>query len=255
MAAELKSSEDFYLELLPRFSVIPDDECCALSMPAEEVVAEAEQLAVVAQQDRDALLGAGINASYIDTLDTRAGAFAYAAAQHEISISGEVKTKKNWKEKSPLGYELRKTLLHILSFAFRKYQDLMRSIDEIKAGKGNKDMILDLLALYILGKSNPQPLQQINFNFDLLQQAKAMHDELSDILARATLDQGIISEKRRIRDKAFTFLNEAMDEIREYGQFVFVGNPDRYSLYQSSFRQKIGSLSGSVKKETEPINA
>lgn len=39
------------------------------------------------------------------------------------------------------------------------------------------------------------------------------------------------SEAMLVRDKAFTYLKQAVDQIRECGKFVFWRNPDRLKGY------------------------
>ena len=46
------------------------------------------------------------------------------------------------------------------------------------------------------------------------------------------------SEAMLVRDKAFTYLKQAVDEIRECGKFIFWRNPDRLKGYVSEFWQK-----------------
>jgi hypothetical protein len=46
------------------------------------------------------------------------------------------------------------------------------------------------------------------------------------------------------RDRAFTYLKQAIDEIRECGRFVFWRNPDRLKGYTSDYWKQKKSVSG-----------
>ncbi len=253
MSNAVKVSEDFYTELYDTFMAIPQAEHMSMNMPQEEVVAEGETLAIISTEDSATLTGAGINPEYISSLNARVGAFAYAAAQFDVLFDGEAEAKKQWREKSPQGYDLKRKLLHVLGFAYRNDPELLKSIREVKDGRGNKDMILDLLSIYILGSNNKGPLEAINFDQAELDSAKALHEDLSDILARATVDQGKVNEKKTIRDAAYTYLKEAVDEIKSYSEYVFYDNPDRLDLYLSDYRQKLGKMSHKRAPESDPV--
>ena len=71
-------------------------------------------------------------------------------------------------------------------------------------------MIQDLSDLSVLGKAN-QPL------------LAAMNGERAENNSAKT-----------IRDKAYTLLKKAVDEIREAGKYVFWKNPDRLKGYYSA---------------------
>jgi len=51
--------------------------------------------------------------------------------------------------------------------------------------------------------------------------AAAVADEMAALLSRATTDRADNSSTRIIRDKAYVFLKQAVDELRECGQYVF----------------------------------
>ena len=246
-----KDSEQFYNELKDTFMAIPEKDCRNMIMTQEDTIAESEMYFVIENEDFDKLTHAGLNPKYIKSLNARVGAFAYAAAQYELLLDDENEAAKIWKEKFPLGVELRRKLLVDLEFAYRKDDELKQRVEEIKEGRGNRDQILDLLASYIMAKEHPEPLQQINFDFSKAEEAKKLHDELEDAHARAILDKSKQPESMKIRDKAYTYLKEATDEIQEYRQYVFHDDPERYDLYLSDFRQKIGKLAAKKKKEEE----
>jgi hypothetical protein len=238
--------------LLPDISAIPAEEKLKLIMPPEEALSEGEQLLVIATEDKKQLVGRGLDPMYIDTLDARAGAFGFAAAIYETSILKVTGSEKLWKEKGPLGYALRKKMLHEAGFALRQNEEGLQGIAEIKAGKGHRDMILDLLAIYILCKKYPEDLQKINFDVALIDQAKTLLEELSNAFAGSMVDKESVNEALDIRDKAYTYLMRAMNEIREYGQFVFVDVPERYILYVSPYDQNLGKVAAAAKAQATP---
>jgi hypothetical protein len=61
---------------------------------------------------------------------------------------------------------------------------------------------------------------------------------LADLLSRATSERGDNNQARVTRDKAYTLLKQALDEIRECGQYVFWRNPQRLKGYVSQYHKR-----------------
>jgi len=58
-----------------------------------------------------------------------------------------------------------------------------------------------------------------------------------------------VSEAMIIRDKAYTYMKQAVDEIRECGKFVFWRNPDRLKGYMSDHWRKINQEKAKATEE------
>ena len=129
-----------------------------------------------------------------------------------------------------------------LTFAYRRDKVLSKSVAKIREGRGHKDMVLDLLALSILSTENPEPLARMPiFDADKVGKAKMLHNRLSDLLARSTIDPKEIAEAKNALDRAYTYYKLAADEVKEHGQFVFDGT-DRYQSYISDYRHTLGKM-------------
>jgi hypothetical protein len=222
-------------------------------MPIETATAEATTLAVVAVEDREPLIKSGIDPVLVDTLPSRAAALSYTAARYELAAEADPEVTLQWKEVSPKGYELQKNLLRTFEFAYRKDKDLKKTVAKIREGRGHKDMVLDLLALAILGTEHPEPLDKIPmFDKTQLVEAKSMHTRLSDLLARMTIDPKKVEVAKEEFIRAYTYYKQAADEVKEHGQFVFEGT-DRYKSYISAYYQAVGKMSNKAETETAPV--
>jgi hypothetical protein len=140
-----------------------------------------------------------------------------------------------WKEEAPKAIEFRDTLLDELDFAYRKQPDLQAAVSEIAEGNTNADLVQDLNDLAVLGRNNPEPLLATNFNPDLLPQAAELSDTLAVVLADANGDRSATNDERVLRDQAYTYLKEAVDEVRSYGKFVFRNDAGKLKQYRSKF--------------------
>ncbi len=234
------NAQESYKTHLSTILAIADEEVITPSLPAEEAIAEAEKLVLIAQRDKDLLLGAGLNPHLIDTLPDRIGSFAFASSNHMLMADAKSDMHQEWQEAEPKGFELRRELLHTFRFAYRKDEEVKRKLSRITSGRGRKDMIYDLLSLYQLGTEHTEPLAAINFDMALLEQAKEQFDELSNIFAAAQMTPETIDDVRIIKNKSHTWLHEAVSEIKEYGKFLFWKDEDRLNDYVSDFRRNNG---------------
>ncbi len=247
--AILSQAEDQYNVLQPTYRSLSPGEIIPLKMPPSEALAEAELLTLQAQKDRDALLARGCPADPIDGLDTLTGGFAFAQAHYEAHIQVDDGFKKSWKENVDAAYSLRKTLMKEMAFAYRHNAEATKSLEAIQQGRGHYDMILDLLSLSILGRLNPAELEAIRFDPALLDQAKQMHDRLSQALAGARIKGKGADEALDMRECAWTRLKQAIDLVREYGQFVFANNPPHAELYTSNYYRSLGKAGSKTRMQ------
>ena len=158
---------------------------------------------------------------------------------------------KEWQRRSPAGYALRDTLLHEFRFAFYNYPELQTRVAAVAEGSGDTDMIQDLNTLAVIGRENPEPLKETNFDTDLLTEASDKGRDLGNLRAEASVDKLAYRESKLVRDQAYTHLKEAVDEIRRYGQFVFWKDEDRLRGYSSEYKRQSRRSSG----ETEVLEA
>ena len=184
------------------FMAIPDDETVYRTVPIEVATAEGALLAIVAAEDREMLINAGIDPDYLDSLDDRVAAFTYAAARYNALPD----TVARLKEEVLKGHACRSELLRHFTFAYRNNAGVMKCVAKIKKSRGDRDMILDLLSLRILAETYPAPLEDIPaFDSSLLDEAKRLHNTLSELYAQAVLEPSETEERRTEFYKAYTF--------------------------------------------------
>jgi hypothetical protein len=113
----------------------------------------------------------------------------------------------------------------------------MRRLNEIAEGGGHDDMVQDLMSLSLLGQKNTGLLEKINFDLTELVTAATLSKTLSDLLALNNDGQEKDSPEKDLRDRAFTHLKKAVDEIRLYGKAEFWREPDRLKGYSSEYHR------------------
>jgi hypothetical protein len=218
------------------------------SIPVDEYVQEAENLFKWCQPDKEMLTHKGLSWDIVDDLPLRSGALREAETVWNAHRFGRKEAEKQWLEKSDLAYELRNEVLHEFRYAYRNDAELSARIKAISDGNGHADMIQDLNDLSKMGRDNPDPLIAINFDMTLLDGISELMDELAPLLAEATRDRTGYKESKVIRDQAYTYLKEAVDEVCACGQHVFWRDEDRKKGYRSKYLRRQRSKSESPEK-------
>lgn len=229
------SSNTDYLELLDEIQAIVPEKTITPTMPVDVFVQEAEDLYHWCQDDQAALTRAGLDWMNVVKLPVRAGACRESQSRWIKERNTRQKAEQDWKDKSPLAFELRDRLLHDFRYAFRNHEGLLSRVEEIAQGDSNSDMVQDLNDLSVLGKANLDLLAAVGFDAALLDEAALTADEMGDLLGATNGERKEDSEAMIIRDQAFTYLKAPMDEIRNCGKYVFWKNPDRLEGYVSAF--------------------
>ncbi|EZH72358.1 hypothetical protein ATO12_23180 [Aquimarina atlantica] len=232
-------SKENYDTKLAVLEALPQEAVKSPTIPVDVFMQEAENLFVWAEEDKETLLAKGLDwQMYGEDLPTRTGACRYAQAVWMKERYSQEEAAKAWREESPKAYEFRNDLLADLRFAFRKRLDLLARVRAIPDGEGDADMIQDLMDISVLGKANIAELEKAKYDLSNFDVAAQKSDALAELLAKAngaTLDN---SKAKEIRDRAYTHLKEAIDELRETGKYAFRKDPERYKGYISQYKRR-----------------
>jgi hypothetical protein len=230
----MPSSADFS-ELLPIIQAINPEDVVTPTVPVDVFVQEAENLFHWCADDQSALVAAGLVWDLVTSLPVRAGACREAQSIWIKERNMRQEAEQQWKEEAPAAFDMRDQLVHAFRYAFRKDDGLLARVDEIAQGDTNSDMVQDLNDLSVLGKAHLELLAAIQVSPITLDDAAAMADRMADLLGATNGERKEVSEAMIVRDKAYTYLKQAVDEIRECGKFVFWRNPDRLKGYVSDY--------------------
>lgn len=230
----MSSAEDYQAKIA-EIEAIADDQVKSPNLPVDVFLQEVENTVKWAQDDKDKLIAAGLDWTLVDDLPVRAGALREAQSLWYKVRFARKDAQKEWNEKSPDAYDLRDTLLHVFRYAFRNVPDLTSRINAIADGAGHADMIQDLNDLSLLGKDHTDLLTAVGFDLTLLDTAAATSTEMAALLSQSTVDRKKENVSRIIRDKAYTYVKQALDEVRACGQFVFWRDDARLKGYVSQY--------------------
>ena len=206
-------------------------------MPVAISTQEAEDLVVWSEVDKDRLQYRGLDITLIETLNSRIGALRYQQGLWQSDTDSRNHALEEWKVQNPIGYDLRAVLFHFFRFAFQDNRKLMRRLDEIAENSGHADMVQDLMSLSIVGSKNTGLLEKINFDLTQLDKAATLSGTLGDLLALNNDGKKKANAVKDLRDRAYTHLKFAVDQIRNYGKLEFWRDPDRLKGYSSNYRR------------------
>jgi len=82
-------------------------------------------------------------------------------------------------------------------------------------------------------------LEAIGMDLGLLDLARSKSSELADLLAKVNGSIRETSPKLEIRNKAYSHLKEAVDEIHRVGQYVFWRNDAKLKGYISPYLKRM----------------
>ena len=228
---------DDYQAVMQLLSAAPLPFVLHPTMPTKIYLQEAADLHVWSGQDHVRLVARGLDPGLHESLQMRIGALRHAQSLWKATWRVKENAQKQWAEQSPAGYELCDNLGHEFLFAYRDTPDLLSKVREINEGSGSADLVQDLSNFEVLGRKFPAPLEATGFDFSMLDTAAEMATRLSDLLAASRGEKGDKTAKQN-RDKTFTYLKLAVDEIRKYGKFVCWQEPERLKGYSSEYGRK-----------------
>lgn len=224
-----------YNELLPVISAMNPADALAPNIPIDVFIQEAENLYHWCFDDRDTLTRVGLDWNLALGLPVRAGACAEAQALWMKEFNSRPGAEHAWKEQAPAAFDLHDHLIHGFRYAFRQHPVLLGRVGEIALGLTNAEKIQNLNDLAVLGKANLPLVTAVGITPEELDMAADTSDRMGSLLGAVNAERKGMSEAMQIRDKAYTYLKQAVDEIRNCGKFAFWRTPDRLKGYNSEY--------------------
>jgi len=236
------SDQQNLLDLLARIKAIPKEQIKSCGMPIGIYVEEADGLHNRATHDLPKLMTVGMPTKLLEKLLPYTKALRTAQSNWEEMTSDRKQVKKVWKAEAPAFFQFRRDLIDHMEFAYRNDVDVLKKLDAIKEDESNANAIQDMANLAVLGKAHPEPLKAIKFDLTLLDVAATDADRMAGVLGAVNGQMYADDDSKMIRDKAFTLLKGVVDEIRNYGRFVFRNEPEHLRSYSSKYcRDKYNS--------------
>lgn len=217
---------------------IPEKDVKTPVIPMADYLQECEDLNKWAQPDKEKLLERGMEVTLLDSLPTRTAICRDAQAKWSVEQKSISDAKEIWKTKSPLAKQLEDQLMADFRYAFRGEDNLLKSVANIADKVSNAQLIQNLSDLAALGNANLPLLAKTNFDTTKLAAATNYAAELAPVLAQVNEEKNMKNPFLVGRNRAYTYLKIAVDEIRDCGKYVFRDNEARAKGYYSEYNHK-----------------
>lgn len=214
---------------------LPEDQVLTPYIPVGIYLQEAEDLFHWCQTDKDQFLAAGVAEQTINDIPVLAGGTREAQSIWMKNVKTKEEAEREWAEKAPEAFNFRDQLLHTFRYAYRNDPDIMSQIQQIAEGNGSADLIQDLNDLAVIVREYPSPIVAIGEGPELGNRSATLSDEMADLRARANGEKIQESEHKQLRDRFYTLLKQAVDEVRTCGKYLFWRQPDRLKGYNSKY--------------------
>jgi len=229
------TNEKYFNSVRGRIEAVIVNNESRIYAPAEIYAGEALELQVIATEDMPDLSNAGMTKEKVDDLIPLACAYLHCDTLCDTTTPSLNPIRIEWKTKYEEALHLKDFLLNAGRFGFRKDTDMLKEITRITEGNNEEDDLKDLNDISVLYKKQPEPLRNINFDFNLLDLAAQYSSELS--ILRAKKSVGIFEEVdySELRLKAYWLLKELVDEIRDCGKYIYWDNSEKRKRYTSDY--------------------
>lgn len=227
-----KTIEELVLE-------ISEDNIISPTIPVAITIGEAGELHQYATEDKKELLAKGLSEKLINELTPGAKFLQDKQSEWTAVYQSALTNTKQWEAKIDEASQLQRELKHDFQFAYRNHPDILKKLQNILDGNSNIDLIQDMSDYPAFAKQYPEPLEAILFNTTKIDRANQLSHELLDLMNQV---DGMKNSKNRpekiLRDRAYTYLKQLVDEIRSYGKYAFWNDEEKQKRYSSEYTRR-----------------
>lgn len=247
---------DHYSTKLDTIRSIPDEKILIpAGIPVKIYIQEAENICSWCRADREKLTANGLDWTLVDDMPARIDALREAQARWTTSDSDDIEIEKRWDSEAPSAHEFRRKLVRSLRFALRNNPAVLSKTARFSSGKSHAAMIQSLRDMAVFGMENSEYLKERGFDMSMLDTASEISRTMGSIYAAVNTSRAFSSEYFKTRNQAYTYLREALDEIRAHAAFIFRNDPARYRGYSSDYYRKRNTKVKNSKKTSAPEEA
>jgi len=204
-------------------------------IPVSNFIQEALDLFEWCGKDKEILIHAGLDWKFAEEIPDRAQALITLEASWIPKFRGTNEMTESWKELYPNARTLQKSLLRHFRYAFYSMPDVLNQLKSISRIHTIAGLIQSLFDLAEIGGKHSTELQKIHFDFQLLETARETGNTLVPLHARVNSLKKEKNIALELRNKAYSDLKEAVDEVKRAGKFALRNNKNRLRGYSSDF--------------------
>ncbi|MBL9009458.1 MAG: hypothetical protein JNJ46_34705 [Myxococcales bacterium] len=216
------------LKKLPKLDIV------APNIPVERLVAEGVELASVAWRDLRKLETAGLDHRIVVELGKRAQALSEAQAEL-VALRSRGRSSEE-EDLLAEATELRSEALAAGRLALRNDPIALSKLDDVAEGEGLDDLLQDLQDLAALLRSYARAYSQVGLKpSELANWSETLRLRLSKYIAERRAGDADLAAAKDLRDRAATYLSDAVALTRLTGAYVFRKDPRKLLNYRSGY--------------------
>jgi len=254
--------EESYQKLKKQCQQVPADQLRKPQGTVSQVVKDGLDQIAVAKENLTDLVDAGMDPKDLALAETAINAYNWVDGLYATSLCSDSADKTLREVLVKDGYALCSELVHFGTFGIKKNgrTDLQEQFSEITKGVGEDNLIRELKDLHLFFTSNPTVTAGLKqFTTGWVEEALQKHIELTDLRTRlrASANETNLDQFKAEKRGAFTIYQNAIDDVREWGQFVFKGT-ERAEKYKAGFltarnKRKKKTGDGTIENEDDAI--
>ncbi len=227
---------DYFEKNLHVIHQIPEERIlCPDTTPVLIYLDEAEHLYRWCQQDRERLTLNGLTWSVVEDLPLRIFMLREAQKRWTNIDLSDTGLSNNRADTITRTHDFRRWLSRSLLFTFKKNPDAVTAINGADIDVRNDALIKSLMEAFSLGITYTELSDPDRTSPDCLCIKFMLSCEMASLLSTISSGMVFCSERFRTRNQAYTWLKEAVDEIRCHAQFTFRFEPWRLKGYLSEY--------------------
>jgi hypothetical protein len=247
------ANETIFQSLLSEINAVTPERLQSPYMPIDAFCADAAAVGEAAVHNRGAFEGIGFDGSHIDSIANRVAALRAAEAEWRNNAHELEEIEIQWREMCQEATELRAFLVHWFRYACRADNKAVSRLREIEQGNTQADLMQDMEELANFGQKHADALAAINFDLTMVAKAGELSHAMTQASATSRRESLEDSQLRLLRDKAYTLLKEAVDEVRVAAKALFWRDETTMALFRSGYTRR--TRSGEPDEQKEPSGA
>jgi hypothetical protein len=235
--------------MMPSLMALDHRQIASPMMPIHVFVQEAENLDTWMRPDLPRLAAVGIGDDVLQGLQARIGALREAQSTWKARRHSKDQAQAAYEEHSAAAFEVLEDTIHHIRFAFRRRLDLLSRTPNPNELATDTQRFQAMNDLAVLGREHPDLLETAGFELCRLDELAALSDDIANLFSLAEEARRAGSGAKAVRDRAYTFLKMALDEIREAARFLFRRNPERLDGYRSEYFRRKNAVHGPAQQD------
>ncbi|MCT4614021.1 MAG: hypothetical protein N4A49_03990 [Marinifilaceae bacterium] len=225
---------NYYQQILEELLQIPDEEVTLPDTPLDLIIQEAEDLHFDAKKDIIELQKAGLNINIVNELPNRINALEIASSKCEYKFRNIDELTEKWQSLAETTYIYRAQLIEYYQDLFLGNTDYINKLEKFRFKENIGNLANDILSLYQLGIEFSEDNKNIDIDSSLISKSKDYSNSLN-VLSRKCTETKFVNSESDIRDRAFWYLKDAVNNIREAGNIAFKNSEDKVLNYKSEY--------------------